>query len=183
MQLDELIGVKSQLGQDDAYLGNLMKKYGFQEIGSGSRSRVYQNAKGVVVKIFRQYDQAYKDWVLFAIKNKDNPHFPRITGKPVKIDRYYAIRLEPLRELTPHYKWYGTLKSLYDILDRKNNWQIILNANPDTKEMFAEFPQLKSALMALKRLRMRNPDYELDISTYNTMLRGDTPVITDPLFM
>lgn len=183
-KITELRGIKSDVAQHASpYLMDLLKKYGFKPIGHGSRSKVYKKSDDFVIKIFNQTDQAYKDWVLLSVKNRDNPHFPRIIGKPVKIgEEYYAIRLEPLWLLEPNNKYFGTIKSLYGILERPN-WKTILDTRPDFKEMFEEFPQLESAIILLKKFESAHPDYELDVGTYNTMLRGKVPVITDPFFI
>lgn len=182
MEIQELIGIKSQLrAQDTNYLNHIMSKYGFKEVGSGSRSKVYKKSDDFVIKIFQQTDQAYKDWVLLSIKNRDNPHFPKIIGKPVAIGKdYYAIRIEPLKELVGGY---GILANMFMLMQDDPDWKNKIQANPSFSIYFKKFPQLLNAMIILKRFEEKNPDYMLDIHRGNIMLRNDTPVFIDPFFI
>lgn len=181
MEIQELIGIKSQLAAQDRtnYLNHIMSKYGFKEVGSGSRSKVYKKSDDFVIKIFKQSDQAYKDWVLLSIKNRDNPHFPKIIGRPVAIGKdYYAIRIEPLKELVGGY---GIL-SMFMLMEDDPDWKNTIKANPSFGSYLKKFPQLLNAMTILKRFEDRHPDYNLDIHSGNIMLRNGTPVFIDPFF-
>jgi hypothetical protein len=182
MEIQELIGIKSQLTTKDSknYLHDLMSKYGFSQVGSGSRSRVYKKSHDFVVKVFKQTDQAYKDWVLLSIKYRDNPHFPRIIGKPVKIgEGYYAIRLETLQEVD--YSDYVILSKLLAIEDP--DWKDQIMLDPKLSDYVDQFPNLIKAISVIKRFEDRHRDYMLDIHRDNIMMRNRTPVFIDPFFI
>jgi hypothetical protein len=74
-------------------------------LGYGSFGAVYDKGDKII-KIFTSKDSAYLAFVSMVLKHKDNPHFPKMYGKPIKIsDEYYGIKMEKLEvgEVNPEY--------------------------------------------------------------------------------
>lgn len=135
-----------------------------------------------VLKIFSSSDYAYEAFLKLAMAHQDNPHFPKIFGKLVKITpKYYGVRLEPL---TP-YKYDSTTIRRYT---RYRNYMHNADVDPnsivameyeDCLEFLYEYPQLKEALDLI--IDGLLDIYGNDISNKNLMMRGKTIVITDPV--
>jgi hypothetical protein len=97
----------SQMGFAKSRSANLIKDlqqqgYKFEFNRSGTKGSVLKReGDPYVIKIF-QRDPQYMKYVLYAIDHQDNPHVPKIKGRPIKImNDTYAIRMEELYPLHP----------------------------------------------------------------------------------
>jgi len=152
-----------------------MRENGFELLGSGGFANVYERpGYPWVFKIFTG-DTAYLSWLEYVTANQGNEHVPKLRGKPFKINNgTYAIRMEKLTPLPGNFTddplldavMYGGLP-----LTRKSESTITDLGHPD----------LLAVLKAIMKIAYSNKNYNTDLHRYNLMMRGNTPVITDPL--
>lgn len=144
-----------------SYRGNNLKKFtefllqaGFRLVGKGSFAAVYEKPNYPwLFKLFNQ-DSAYEQYIRWAIKNQDNPHVPKIKGGIIKInDQTHAIRME---KLTPFLGHHRSLK-----LNQLSN--LLYNHDNDTG-------------LSNENIRWIRDNYP------QIMMRGQTPVIIDPIY-
>lgn len=144
---------------------------GFVQIGDGGFGYVFKHSNlSYVLKIFSKEDKGYIAFYEVAKKHQDNPHFPKFRGGLITISEYlYAIRME---KLTPAGKIFNLVNYIDDVLlnryvKNKNYWN-------------NRYPKLNEALEILQDTLYNNNKIEADITEKNIMMRGSTPVITDP---
>lgn len=159
----------------------ILFKAGYKRLDNNDAAYAQVYAKpgaAYVIKLFKSHDTAYMAFVDLARANK-NIHFPVFKGKMIRVtDQYHAIRIE---RLTPvlSIPEVGNARTVADIMD---NYMI---APPDEhREQQMDMieksqPGIKAAcdLIANKLL----PTYELDLHSFNIMMRGNVLVITDPV--
>lgn len=143
----------------------LLMQAGYRSLGYGAYGGVFQKpGANYVLKIFRNCDRAYMDFVKLAVANP-NPHFPKFYGKLVRINsKYSAIRMECLDFVVKN-DW-RRIKT-YLVLDDDDGADI-------DRDMLIACDLIKEYLL---------PKYTIDIKGSNVMYRGLTPVITDPVSM
>lgn len=162
----------------DEKLSNFTKeleKFKFKHIGSGSFGSVYSKAGYPwIFKIFNT-DPAYLYYLKWAVLHQNNPHVPKIKGKLLKInDDTYAVRIEKLKlfvrknEKLAQFqqrldKYIGTRRKLTTV---DHNW------------FEQNFPKMIELIDAMK-----NSGYPFDIHMNNMMMRGNVPVIIDPIYL
>lgn len=181
-RLDEL-----SIPPDMKDAGEVLTKAGYEQQKANDAPGAFGSVwrKGdtpYVLKIFSSSDYAYEAFLTLAMKHQDNPHFPKIFGKMVKVTpKYNAVRIEPL---TP-YKADSTLIRRYT---RYRNYMrgntvdpnsIVAMEYEDCLEFLYEYPKLKEALDLIIDGLLGL--YGNDISNKNLMMRGSTIVITDPV--
>ena len=103
---------------------------------------------------------------------------PRVKGLPVKIaPDTYVVRLEKLRGLVPRK---GNLSKGYDrlayLLDRIETVDDL--SKEDLQWIRSEYPGVYDILRVIQRA---GSDFVVDLHGDNIMLRGQVPVITDPV--
>jgi hypothetical protein len=197
-QLTELVGIKNKVKdlpkpafKDEPYgnedeaetrpLGlewhDVMTDNGFTAMGSGTFGTVWSHPKlQYVLKVFRSSDVAYLGWVNVCIQNKNNPHLPKfVSARPMRITpEVSAVRME---KLAPIYSnliidiIYFTKLTLYDQTGETERFNNYCNANP----------QWMDAVQILKEFSYKS-GFKFDIHPGNFMLRGNTIVITDPVY-
>ena len=150
-----------------------LTKHGFNKVGSGSFGIVYEKpGYPWLFKIFH-IDPAYLEFLKWAIKNQSNPYIPKIKGKILKINNdTFAVRMEKLQRFndTGNEKlelFYNKLLDLgyFGFTDEVRDW------------FDRNFPGFSDIIDALKKSK-----FKIDIHTGNIMMRGEVPVIIDPLF-
>ncbi len=161
---------------------DVMTNNGFTAMGSGSFGTVWEHPKlQYVLKVFRTTDVAYLGWVNVCIQNKNNPHFPKfISTKAFPITpEVSAIRME---KLTP------TKGQLMDDIIYFIKLTLFSETRRMSKEetnLFNKYcnanPQLMDAIQILKEFSYKS-GFKFDIHPGNFMLRGNTLVITDPVY-
>ena len=178
MRIDELTRPETDMGVD-----LLLRRAGYENLGHGSFANVYQKpGKPYVLKVFTSEDTGYLAYLDLIRKHQDNPHFPKIYGKLVSISpEYYAVRMEPLQKYV-----YGAQSDYVDVQDISiylNHWDqpIVPGYVEGAREFMEENPLLQEACdLIIEHLVGR---FTLDMSKpENTMLRGTTVVITDPIW-
>lgn len=156
-----------------------MQDNGFVKLGGGAFGEVYEK-EGYpwVFKVFHG-DPAYLDFLRFAIAHQSNPHVPKIKGQPFRIDdNTYAIRIEKLQPWGGYFELQtGDNLGLQDFL----RWW-----NPPMKPEQIEFLKRHKAEGLIEVLNglaelCRSKNHRLDLHAGNTMRRGNTLVIVDPL--
>jgi hypothetical protein len=77
----------------------LLISKGYKQLGSGTFANVFERKSrpNEVIKLFASNDGAYESYLDFIMKHQDNPHFPKVIGKPMSITTDYdAVKLEKL---------------------------------------------------------------------------------------
>lgn len=156
-----------------------MQDNGFIHLGGGAFGEVYEKpGYPWVFKVFHG-DPAYLDFLRFCISHQSNPHVPKVKGQPFRIDdKTYAIRIEKLQPWSSHFE--VQTDSHMGLQDFLRWW------NPTVTPEQIEFlkkhnaPGLVEVLTGLADL-CRSKNYRLDLHAGNTMRRGSTLVIADPL--
>jgi hypothetical protein len=155
----------------------LLQSKGYEQLGSGKFANVFlrKSRPNEVIKLFGTNDEAYESYIDFIMKHQDNPHFPKVIGKPMLITPdYYAVKLERLE----HYD----VKKEGILLQRQISAYVEDDRHiSDFKDYLDAFPKFKEALDLLKEFN-DEASYEYDIHSGNIMWRGRTLVLTDPLY-
>lgn len=157
MRIYELTGYKSnpiydafRQSKDLDEFSYRLKNTGYQvrELGHGSFAIVFQRpGRNEVYKLFTTSDHGYMKFFQFALKNQDNPHLPRVYGKPITLtmdnerakktrsgNRYYLIRTEKLekaKDPTPN------SHDMRDFIEKYNNLketEELIKRNADSKK-------------------------------------------------
>lgn len=159
---------KSKLNQLTAWL----EQHGFKNLGQGSFGAVYEKpGYPWVFKVFNR-DPAYLYFLKYAMAHQSNPHLPKIRGLIKIDDNTYVVRMEKLTQIpmgsepaNSLLKQIHMMDSYGDLSDKQVEW--IKNTLPGVHQFFMSFPL---------------SGYEYDIHYENLMMRGNTIVITDPLY-
>lgn len=210
MKLLEILGKpeksKETLGDYQSRLRDLRMK----QVGSGVQAHVYQHPKAntIVVKVSRE-EEAPLVYLKYVLKNQNNPYVPKVYNVrrfQQKEDRryfprshteqYYVAFIEKLTE----YKWLSD-KQKQLILQKHLGPDIVAwlgEPNRYNSEAFSymadtEGVQLmrasnkklgvpsKHLIDVMSFLANRGNPETLDLHEGNIMMRGDHPVITDPV--
>ena len=163
-----------------------LKEAGWKKIGSGVFARVYCNKEhpGVVMKVAEE-DKAYHLYAKWCMKNQDNPYVPKIFSHE-KIELAYEdewqfkLTITMMERLRPLRVAKGFKK-----LDA---WEIKVGLGAGWSSGWDEAEALKKATdphvrklgKYFIRAEERN-EFRIDLHDGNVMMRGDTPVYTDPL--
>jgi hypothetical protein len=144
---------------DDAR--NILSNAGYQEIGAGTWATIFHKpGEPFVLKLFNQADHAFMHY-LNLITKVNNPHFPVIKGKPIRVsNNYVAVRMEFLQPMSP------AMEQLFQQID----WDNPGNVQGDLGE----------ALKLIHQYVFRNSGVVPDINLNSVMQRGQTMVIVDP---
>ena len=159
-------------------LTDYLETQGFKHIGQGSFSEIYLKQGYPWMFKLWSHDPAYLWWITWAAKHQDNPNVPRVKGLPVKIaPETYVVRLEKLRGLVPRE---GNLSKGYDrlayLVDRIESVDDL--SKEDLQWIRSEYPGVYDILRVIQKA---GSDFVVDLHGDNIMLRGQTPVITDPV--
>lgn len=150
---------------------------GFARVGTGLFAAVYEKpGYPWLFKLFN-YDTAYEKYIRWVIKNQNNPNVPKIKGKLFPINNNtYVIRMEKLTPINFSAVGQDIIK-LVSILD---NFE---NTKSTRKNIWVQenYPGIWAILRELERISHHH-DVVPDIHHENIMMRGTTPVITDPLY-
>jgi hypothetical protein len=187
MKIDELVGYKEKpeykvfknppsthpATDPTAHLRTIAAKlnalgYKQYNIGSGYYAYVYARPQdNYVIKIFRE-DPGYAAFLNYITKNANNPYVPKLKGKIIKLpNKYSIVRLEKLTRI--------------DIdLFKKIEYAAFNEFDKQTiAEIEGQHPGLLDFVRSLRTLASHS-NVGFDLNRSNIMMRGDTPVITDP---
>lgn len=186
MRLDEL-----NIPTSKNRAGQTLQAAGYEPLGTGQFAEVYKKpGTNYVLKLFDHDDKAYLLYLGMIRKHQDNPHFPKIIGKLIKVtDQYYAVRME---ELQPTSISDRLLKIMERFCERRadfwiGNWDAFMKSNfsssvrEELETLFKQNPKLPEALTAIAELKA---DHSLwfDFKRANVMERPNgTVVFTDPI--
>ena len=161
----------------------ILTDHGYQRVGSGTYAVVWGKPDSkTVLKLVKNEDKAYMDFVKLALKHQDNPHFPRFSSKVIRLnDNYKAIRMERLVAGKGAEDNFRSMNAY--IIERyisiKGNLSGVADyVREDINKLFDQYPQMKAAC----DLIIANLSYhQNDLHPGNVMFRGNTMVITDPV--
>ena len=159
-------------------LTDYLETQGFKHIGQGSFSEIYLKPGYPWMFKLWSHDPAYLWWITWAAKHQDNPNVPKVKGLPVRIaPGTYVVRLEKLRGLI---RRKGNLSRGYDrlayLVDRIESVDDL--SKEDLQWIRSEYPGVYDILRVIQKA---GSDFVVDLHGDNIMLRGQTPVITDPV--
>lgn len=177
------VGSKKELGMDwtdsrydaMATFTKYLKKKGFKELGYGSFGATYTHPNYPwVFKLFYN-DPSYFKFFEFVRANQGNPYLPKIKGKYIKIaNGVYVVRIEKLQEFNwRDEKQKEIAKAIEDIY-----------SPAQIKKRAARIKQVSPLLYTTleKISKIVGKGDQLDLHSGNFMFRGDTVVITDPIY-
>lgn len=151
-----------------------LKQEGYRQylIGEGAYAGVFAKPDDpYVIKLFQQ-DPGYEKFLSYVLSNQQNPHVPRIKGKPVTIEKYYKIvRLEKLSKYSTDQHLDTYTRIVGYVADYGKPYANVSNS----KKLEKQYPQLIPLLQELSKHK-----YMLDLNPGNILFRGNVPVITDP---
>jgi hypothetical protein len=178
---------------------------GWSNAGAGVFGKVFAKPnKNYVLKLFKQ-DLAYRKY-LDLITSKENKHFPKLRGLPIKVnDNYSAIRIEKLEpfkgqrgaqagEIWLQARNYQDNLKVLDKIDSdrmrgtapghvggryndKSREDIIKKLD----KVSSKYPELADALDLIHKHVYKATGANYDLHDGNIMFRGKTMVITDPV--
>lgn len=158
-------------------------------MGSGSFGYVFKHHSGYIVKIVRDGDSCYYNFVEYCLKNRNNPHLPKFKTKILKQfdEKMYMVRMEELQRLDS--TELSNVRILINAaLNRKHN---IIKINDDFDangfpKIFNHADSYKTfyeTLLDLNNNRNKNCWDDLEYSNSNVMKREDNVfVIIDPWY-
>lgn len=157
----------------------IMQKYEFRELGSGSFGSTYEK-EGYpwIFKIFRN-DPAYVSFFKYAKRNQSNPHLPKIKGGLIRINQdTFAVRIEKLREITrqEYQQVDDIINTFLEIIADERQSEL----EPKEEQLFKKYHNLYEIIYALwhsDAFKQTTFDFHFG----NIMMRGQTPVIIDPV--
>jgi hypothetical protein len=163
----------------------ILQSNGYNHLGSGKFADVFQRKSrpNEVIKLFDSGDEAYIDYLEFIMRNQDNPHFPKVFGKPMKITPdYYVVKLEKLESYDIFRDGRQLVNDISKFLRRNpgEDYQSEeeMNEIEAFKNYLESFPKFKEALEKL--MKFENI-YDFDIHAGNLMWRKNTLVLSDPI--
>ena len=160
---------------------------GYEQLGSGAFANVFQRKSrpNEVIKLFGTSDNAYADYLKFVMKHQNNPHFPKVFGKPMKItSTYYAVKLEKLEPYDKNNNLHKAIElalKLSTYLGPNDSPEDIKTHEPEYDKILDSKPKLKEAIFHLAQFKNKSI-YDWDIHSGNVMWRGNDIVLTDPIY-
>ena len=161
----------------------ILLKGGYERIAGGTYAVVYgKPGANTVLKLIHKRDVAYMAFVNLAVKHQDNPHFPRFSGKLIRLnDDYRAVRMERLvAGLGAEDQYRSFIAYALDLyIARKGNFNSMRTEYAEVlRNAFLKDGQLQDACDLIVENLWQ---YVNDLHPANVMFRGDTVVITDPV--
>jgi hypothetical protein len=186
MRLDELQGVRSHVAATFKKVQDVvdyLEDRGFDYLGSGSYGAVFDHPSfdsRYVLKVFK--DPFYEQFLNYAIKNRQDPHMPKIIGKVIRLPGYGAmVRIEVLREMSDQQYRYMRLHDQVDHIQRRFYGVPMVQAEIDIFNSNNAKFHLESLMESIENLLRAKPaGSHLDLHEGNFMYRDTTIVISDP---
>jgi hypothetical protein len=158
---------------------DFLETHGFHKLGKGSYGLAFEKTGYPwIFKIFTT-DDAYLNYVKYSLANKSNPNVPRFKGGLIKInDHTFAMRIEKLKPLEHrNYQTGSDIRILASILS------VLSTTIDEIDEGNLEF--IKETYPGVYKILSHYDNhfcFTFDIHGGNIMMRGNVPVIIDPIF-
>lgn len=191
MKLTEILDTDQDSNFQQA-LDAFIKRHGLEH-SYGTNANVLLDTKRNYVYRFWFRDPGYEKWLKYAQLHQDNPHIVKILGKVRTSDARYkglpknlTMKYVKIEKLTPMVdeKLIHAIDSAANLSDEY--FKMYLKDWEDGKELpewvkplmqvAHKYPKLLSTILELKQHGLAN-----DLTGDNVMMRGQVPVITDPL--
>ncbi len=158
----------------------IMQDYGFRHLGSGSYGSAYEHPSYPwVFKIFKN-DKSYFTFFNYARRNQNNPNLPKIKGSYIRIGNdAYAVRLEKLREVTRD-EWIKIEEIMDNIQEMVYKVSYDGEWTPEEIALKKQFPGIYEIISAMWNADIFQNSHP-DIHSGNIMMRGNVPVLIDPV--
>ena len=133
-----------------------------------------------ILKLFDSNDSGYLSFLKTVVTNPQNPHFPRLRGRPVQLGgNWMAVRMERLMPY-PQSR-FDDIEFLLDKAVLYPNWQSTIAQDSVHGEFLEKWPSFAEALDLLRDQLKSTKGITSDWHQGNIMQRADgTPVIIDP---
>jgi hypothetical protein len=148
-------------------INNFIRK-GFNMLGNGCYAAVFDSNvdPNLVYKIGVRTSDPFLDYIQQS-SLQANPHFPRIYDIACG-DNWYLVKMERLEPIPSHKTFLSN--EIRSLVEDEGDALVHLTPTPDLMAIAAQIRNLAEAL-----------DVKVDLHQGNIMMRGNTPVITDPL--
>ena len=166
----------------------IMDEYGFKHLGTGSYGSAYEHPSYPwVFKIFKN-DKSYFAFLQYARKNQNNPNLPKISGSYIRIRKdpkhissndAYVVRLEKLREMTAD-EWNKIEKIIEIFQDMVADASYGGDATDEEIKLRNQYQGIYDIISAMWNADIFKNSH-FDIHSGNVMMRGNVPVIIDPV--
>ena len=181
--VDHSRGTVTHRGQYAAPIKSLDKILGLELLGLGARAHVYALSPTRVLKVCSRLDQGYDPFIR-AAREANNPHLPKVyyIGNWADHPVYVLERLEFGNESEKNFLRDEMYRRYNRLDDPSPEEPSSIRWYQATNDPFG--PELSDALRVVKNVTLNPPPgtyLSVDLHGGNIMLRGDIPVITDPL--
>ena len=191
MRVNELTGYKSNPIYDliknldsaediNSALRNSNYKKELVDFGTYSVVFSHPSDPNTIIKLFSVKDTGYKKYLNFVLSNQNNPHVPKVRGRPVSVmqGRMQLIRLERLREYNESNPIdYNFFSDMFYFLNYVRDYN--KDKNTPIPDSVGDLLQTYPKILQVALLLAENIDIS-DFNEYNFMFRGSVPVIIDP---
>lgn len=153
-----------------------LEQKGFKHLGSGQFGGTYEKpGYPWVFKVFKN-DPAYLYYFKYIRTHQNNVNVPKIKGNVIKINEdTFAVRLEKLTPI-PNELYYH----LYAAVRAMVQTEGVRDIHKDTVKFLATFKKEYPGVFSVVTDMMKLP-WRLDLGKANIMMRGNVPVIVDPI--
>lgn len=190
MRIDELISAQhrrkaiSQMHRAGAVYDLINLEYGVGFVpmkdAHGAYSSILVHPKlPYIIKLFDSTDTGYLEFLKIAVAHPDNPHFPKLRGRPMKLgEKFVAVRMEKL--LPFGIAAFEEIEYMLDTSSHNADWQKHIDPRGIQGEFLAKWPRFAEALDILRNAEKAD-GIRTDWHNGNIMKRDNgTPVILDP---
>ena len=157
-----------------------MTDNGFHHLGTGNYGSVYEKEGYPWVFKIMKDDPGFMYYMKYSKENQNNPNVPRVRGDFIKINETtFVIRIEKLSPMSNTF-FNNEFNNIVPIM-RMFSKREMEDLDQDYQEILSRFKDKFPGVFKII-YDMAKTHYLLDISSRNMMMRGDVPVITDPVF-
>lgn len=170
-----------------------LQAMGYKQIGDGFESTVWAKDDTHVLKLV-DANSAYADYLEMVLANQENPYFPRVFDvkrfKDVKWGRgtnsftdYMVVSMERLGELPEFVDLFAGPDAGRKFLTRlqkavgSTEWGKV----PIDKAVRKTFKNKEEKMLLFAMDELKKQHNDLDLHRGNIMLRGNQPVVIDPV--
>lgn len=209
LQLNELKGYRDdpvyKLFQKSTCMNDFIRKlsqsgFDIKTLGIGAYAVVFSHPnKNYAYKVVTTSDYGYLKFLRYVKSNQDNPHLPKIYGRPLSVKmplrkknpwmsgNFLIIKMEKLtpatsKTATPTFEkidfyvntfsdFVGGYLTLTDLEYHEQKIMYDIERN---------WPELADVLQWIAKNQSPNDGVDIDLHNENVMMRGGTLVVTDP---
>lgn len=168
--------IKLDMQLDD--FQEFMESQGFKHLGTGSLGIVFEKpGYPWVFKVFKN-DPAYLSFIKYARRNQQNQYLPKVRGGIIEINpTTYAVRIEKLTPIdnSTFIKISNVFYTIQDIVADERDEDLEEHERAIIKNYYGLYEFVNAWWNGVFG------DVSLDIHAANLMMRGNQPVLSDPV--